>query len=87
MGVVTGTVVFFLVWWTTLFAVLPLGVRPDVDGHNTTGGWRGAPLRTRAGRVMLINTLVAIVIWAGIEALVRSDWISFRHGWWAMGGN
>ena len=28
MGVVTGVVVFFLVWWTVLFVTLPLGVRP-----------------------------------------------------------
>ena len=28
MGWVTGIVVYFLVWWITLFAVLPLWVTP-----------------------------------------------------------
>lgn len=28
MGWFTGCVLYLLIWWTVLFAVLPLGVRP-----------------------------------------------------------
>ncbi|HRC26221.1 MAG TPA: DUF1467 family protein, partial [Alphaproteobacteria bacterium] len=28
MNIVTGLAVYFLIWWTALFVVLPLGVRP-----------------------------------------------------------
>jgi hypothetical protein len=37
--------VYFLVWWTVLFAVLPFGVQPDEAGARESGGWRGAPRR------------------------------------------
>ena len=84
MGGVTGTVVFFLIWWTVLFAVLPWGVQPDSDASETTGGWRGAPRRPGLLRKALWTTAISAVIWIGIESLVRSDWLSFRSGWLAL---
>ena len=84
MGVVTGIVVFFLVWWTVLFVTLPLGVRPDTDAGSTPGGWRGAPLAPRLGRKALLTTAISAVIWIGLEMVIRSDYLSFRHGWLAM---
>ncbi|MBP0493143.1 DUF1467 family protein [Pararoseomonas indoligenes] len=83
MGWVTGIVVFFLVWWTVLFAVLPLGVSPDPEGAGA-GGWRGAPRQVRVLRVVVLTTLLAILVWFVIEWLVRADWLSFREGWLAM---
>ncbi|AWV23484.1 putative membrane associated protein [Roseomonas mucosa] len=84
MGVVTGIVVFFLVWWTVLFVTLPLGVRPDTDAESTPGGWRGAPLAPRLGRKVLLTTAISAVVWVGLEMVIRSDYLSFRHGWLAM---
>jgi predicted secreted protein len=83
MGAIAGTVVFFLIWWTVLFAVLPLGITPDPEAA-PAGGWRGAPTRVRVLRVVLVTTLVTVVIWFGIEWLVRSEWMSFRHGYFSM---
>ncbi len=40
----TGIVLYVLIWWTTLFAVLPFGTKPVADADPTTG-WRGAPER------------------------------------------
>lgn len=79
-----GTVVFILVWWTVLFAVLPFGTRPDPDGDPATGGWRGAPERPLLLRKLVATTLVSVVIWAGIFAIVESDMLSFRSGWLAL---
>jgi predicted secreted protein len=83
----TGAVVYLLVWWTALFAVLPIGTRPDAEGDPAAGGWRGAPQRTLLGRKILGTTLLSAVIWLGIYALVESDWLSFREGWLAMPGD
>jgi predicted secreted protein len=72
----TGVVVYILVWWVTLFAILPLWVtpsEPDQPGHD-----RGAPQHPYLGRKLALNTLVAAVIWLGIYLLVRSPWLSFR---------
>lgn len=82
MGWVTGTVVYFLVWWTVLFAVLPLGINPDPEAA-AVGGWRGAPKGVRVLRVVLLTTVLSFLIWFFIEWLVRSDWLSFREGWLA----
>jgi len=83
MGWITGIVVYFLVWWTLLFAVLPLGVEPNPEAEKA-GGWRGAPRQVRVLRVILLNTVLSILVWLFIEWLVRADWLSFREGWLAM---
>lgn len=83
MGWVSGIVVFFLIWWTALFAVLPIGTRPNPEGDPDTG-WRGVPERPLLLRKLLITTLVTAVLWLGVYALVESDWLSFRSGWLAL---
>ncbi|MBO1074268.1 DUF1467 family protein [Roseomonas marmotae] len=84
MGWATGIMVYFLVWWTVLFAVLPFGTQPDPEGSHQTGGWRGAPQRPAVLTKAIWTTVAATVIWAGIFLLASSDWLSFRHGWLAM---
>ncbi len=77
MAWVTGIVVYVLVWWITLFAVLPLWVtpaEPDDPGHAA-----GAPQRPRLLLKMAITTVVSALIWVAIYLLVRSPWLSFRE--------
>jgi predicted secreted protein len=77
MGWVTGIVVYLLVWWVTLFAVLPLWVTPaDPDGPSCAAG---APARPRLLLKAAITTAASAVIWLLIFALVRSPWLSFRE--------
>jgi predicted secreted protein len=84
MGWFTGLVLYVLIWWTALFAVLPFGTKPVVDAGETPGGWRGAPARPRLVTKILVTTLVSTVIWAGCYTVISSDWLSFRHGWLAL---
>jgi predicted secreted protein len=77
MAWVTGIVVYVLVWWITLFAVLPLWVtpaEPDDPGHAA-----GAPQRPRLLLKMAITTVVSALIWLAIYVLVRSPWLSLRE--------
>ena len=87
MGLVTGIVVYLLIWWTVLFATLPIGVHPDVEGEATPGGWRGAPRAPGLLRKALLTTAISLVLWGALEAVVRSDALSFRSGWLAMPEN
>jgi predicted secreted protein len=73
----TAIVVFVLVWWTLLFAVLPLWTRPHADADETTG-WRGVPERPLMGRKLLLTTLVSLVVWGAIMLIIHSDYLSFR---------
>ncbi len=76
MGWLTGIVVYALVWWVTLFAILPLWVTPSEPGE--LGHAAGAPRLPLMWRKLALNTVVAAVIWLGIYILVREPWISFR---------
>ena len=84
MSVFTGTIVYTLIWWTALFAILPIGTRPDPEGDQASGGWRGTPERPLLLRKVLATTVVSAVLWLGVYALIESDWISFRSGWLAL---
>jgi predicted secreted protein len=77
MGWVTGIVVYFLVWWVTLFAVLPLWVTPADPGD--PGHATGAPARPRLLLKVVVTTAISAVIWLAIYALVSSLWLSFRE--------
>lgn len=77
MGWVTGIVVYVLVWWITLFAVLPLWVMPaapDDPGHAA-----GAPAKPRMLLKVAVTTVVSAVIWVAIDLVVNSSWFSFRE--------
>ena len=83
----TGIVVYVLIWWVTLFAVLPVGAQPDPEGDPESGGWRGTPLRPNLWRKVIATTIISAVLWLGVYALVESDWLSFRSGWLAIQGD
>jgi predicted secreted protein len=79
LGWFTAFVLYVLIWWTALFAVLPLGTRPIADPDEKTG-WRGAPEKPQLLRKILLTTLVTTLLWSIIVGLIESDWLSFRHG-------
>ncbi|OHV72112.1 DUF1467 family protein [Ensifer sp. LCM 4579] len=58
--------VYFIIWWITLFAVLPFGVRTQAEENDVVlGTVESAPARFRGLRVVLLTTLVAAVIHLG----------------------
>jgi predicted secreted protein len=72
-----GTASFVVIWWIVLFAVLPFGVRPLEKGD--IGHAAGAPANPRLWFKAGVTTLVAIVVWLGVYALVNSNLIQFRQ--------
>jgi predicted secreted protein len=75
MGPVSGVVVYLLVWWTTLFAVLPWGVRQPDRPENFVGG---APVRANIKKKLVATTLISAIIWCVIAWLIHIQIISFR---------
>jgi predicted secreted protein len=56
---------FFLIWWVTLFAVLPWGVRSQHEaGEMPPGTDPGAPAELRLGWKLLWTTIVASALFA-----------------------
>jgi predicted secreted protein len=69
-----GLAVYFVIWWTVLFAVLPFGVRSQAEtGEVTQGTDPGAPAAPRMRKVALITSVIAGVIFA----LVWYIWATF----------
>lgn len=76
---VTGVVLYTLIWWLALFAVLPLGTRP-VQAADSRSGWRGVPERPRIAFMVIVTTAVSAVVWLALYYLITSDFLSFREG-------
>jgi len=76
MSWATGLMVYLVIWWTVLFAVLPLGVkRVENPGR---GQEHGSPERPQLVRKAIITTIVAAVLWVGFFVLHQTDVFSFR---------
>jgi predicted secreted protein len=63
MSITLGIALYFIIWWTVLFAVLPFGIRTQAEeGRVVPGTPESAPAQPRLVRTFLINTLVAAVV-------------------------
>lgn len=76
MGIVSGLVVYIIVWWLVLFTVLPWGVR--VPDEAERGHADSAPERPRLWLKAGITTAIATIVWLGIFYVIESDLITFR---------
>jgi len=76
MSWVTGLMVFAVIWWTVIFAVLPLGVRRAED--DVPGADRGAPARPQLRRKALITTAISAVLWLLWYVVWVLDVFAFR---------
>ena len=77
MNVVTGLAVYFVLWWISLFMVLPWGNRPDTEVQE--GNAPSAPSKPRIGLKALATTGLAATFWVIIWLVVRSDLIPLRE--------
>jgi predicted secreted protein len=77
MNWLEGLIIYVIVWWVTLFAILPLWVAPAEPGD--LGHAAGAPKQPWLARKALVTSVAAAVIWLLIYALLRSSWLSL-HG-------
>jgi len=64
MGLALGFALYFIIWWTLLFAILPFGVRSQHEMNDIVPGSEpGAPARPQLGRKLVANTIVAAIVW------------------------
>jgi predicted secreted protein len=59
-----GFAVYFIVWWMTLFAVLPIGLRTQAEDNDIVlGTVHSAPSRFRSVFVFSMTTLISAIIY------------------------
>lgn len=80
MGIVTGIVIYVVLWWVVFFTMLPLGVKtPGDTGQPAEPGHAdSAPQRPYLWRKVLGASLIAAVLWGGYYWLQGSGLITLR---------
>jgi predicted secreted protein len=77
MNIMLGVAIYFIVWWTVLFAVLPWGVRSHKEaGVEIAGTDPGAPVLPHLFRKVIATTIVATIVYFAGYAIWRAGWIS-----------
>jgi len=63
---------FFTIWWVVLFAVLPWGVRSAAEAGDVapSGSDPGAPLAPQLAKKAVVTTIVAAIVFAGLDLYV-----------------
>ena len=76
MDFASGIVVYILLWWWIFFMSLPFGVRraETVEiGHDT-----GAPEKPHLWKKALATTVLAAILWIGVNWVIEAELFSFR---------
>ena len=75
----TGFAVYFIIWWLSLFLVLPFGARATIDADDIARGQdASAPKNPRILIKMAATTVLAGAIFAVFYGVMESGAISFR---------
>ncbi|MBU2958165.1 DUF1467 family protein [Paracoccus sp. 1_MG-2023] len=77
MNLTGGIVLFAVLWFLTLFVVMPIGHRSQADDGNIVPGTHaGAPSGTPWRRKLIQTTLISGAIWAVIATIILGGFIS-----------
>jgi predicted secreted protein len=79
VSIASAIAIYFIIWWATLFVVLPWGT---TSGHETgvempPGHAPSAPLRPMMVRKLVANTLLSAVIFAAFLWLRGIGYLNF----------
>ena len=77
MGPMTLIAVYLTIWWTVLFAVLPLGAQSFSEAGIAPppGADPGAPVNPNLKRKFITTTWVSAIVWAVIMVLLYTRWL------------
>jgi predicted secreted protein len=79
MSITAAIVVYAVTWFMVFFIVLPIRFKSQADaGEVLPGTPRSAPAGAEVGRKARITSVVAVVIWGLIYAVVSSGRITIR---------
>jgi predicted secreted protein len=68
MGWTLGLAAYFVIWWISLFAVLPFGVKSQHEtGEVVPGSEAGAPVKPMLLKKLIANTVLAAIVWLIVD--------------------
>lgn len=75
MTIFTGIILYMMIYWLVIFAVLPFGNKPAHDV--VQGNSHSAPDNPHMKRKFIITGIVAAIIWMIVFAAVKLEIINF----------
>jgi predicted secreted protein len=83
MAITSAIVLLAVTWFMVLFVVLPLRLKTQGDvGEVVPGTHSSAPAALNLRRKFAVTTVVALIIWAAICAVIISGAVSVRDIDW-----
>ena len=78
MGIFTCIAIYLTIWWTVLFAVLPLGVTTHAEAgiDKGDGGDPGAPVDPKLKKKFITTSWISAIVFAVIWSLVTFHLVS-----------
>jgi predicted secreted protein len=72
MSLITALAIYFIIWWLVLFTVLPWGAHShhETDADVEPGNAPSAPLRPRIALKFAITTVVSLIVFAVVYAVI-----------------
>jgi predicted secreted protein len=73
MGPLTGIAIYLTIWWTVLFAVLPIGVTSHAEAgiDKGDGGDPGAPVDPKLKKKFFTTTWISAVVFAVLWTVIH----------------
>ena len=83
MGITSAIVLFAVIWFLTLFVVLPLRLQTQGDlGKVELGTHAGSPENPQMKKRFLVTTVVALVLWLIVAGSIIGGVFSVRDFDW-----
>lgn len=83
MSITAAIVLYVVIWFVTIFVVLPIGLRTQGDeGQIVPGTHAGAPSNFRLKRTLIVVTITCTIVWAIVAGIIMSGWITVEDIDW-----
>ena len=83
MAITSAIVLFAVIWFLTLFIVLPLKLKTQGDlGKVDHGTHAGSPENPQMKKRFLVTTVVAVIVWAVVAGSILGGFFSIRDFDW-----
>lgn len=77
MNIVSGILLYAVIWFWTLFMVLPVRLKSQADlGDVTLGTAASAPANPQIGKRMAITTVIATVVFAIVATIIITETVT-----------
>lgn len=77
MSLATAIAIYFIIWWLTLFVILPFGIRSQQEsGAVSEGTDPGAPVAARVWIRLIWTTIVSGAVFAVIALVYIKRWVT-----------